>query len=86
MKVSLINIAPVQSWQEISEKNPLRATVKLLSDETTVETVLDNEDMEELLTLVEHIVARAAKRNVEQFVAAVSGRHQQTIEGEVGEQ
>ena len=82
MKISEINIAPVNQWRELSEENPLRASVKLLSDETTVETVLDNDDMEELLALVEHIVARAAKRNVEQFVAAVSGRHQQMIEGE----
>ena len=82
MKVSEINIAPVNQWRELSEENPLRASVKLLSDKTTVETVLDNDDMEELLELVEHIVARAAKRNVEQFVAAVSGRHQQMIEGE----
>ena len=82
MKISEINIAPKHKWQEVSEENQLRASVKLMSDKTTVETVLDNEDMEELLALVEHIVARAAKRNVEQFVAAVSGRHQQMIEGE----
>ncbi len=82
MKISKIEIGPVNKWREISEENPLRASVSLLSDKTTVETVLDNDDMEELLALVEHIVARAAKRNVEQFVAAVSGRHQQVIEGE----
>ena len=82
MKISEINIAPENIWQELSAANPLRASVKLLSDKTTVETLLNDDDMEELLTLVEHIVARAAKRNVEQFVAAVSGRHQQMIEGE----
>lgn len=82
MKISEITISPTHRWSEISEENPLRATVSLKSEATTVETVLDNDDMEELLALVEHIVARAAKRNVEQFVAAVSGRHQQMIEGE----
>lgn len=83
MQISGITIAPNHTWEKVSEKNPLRASVSLLSKETTVETVLDSEDMEELLALVEHIVARAAKRNVEQFVAAVSGRHQQTIEGKI---
>ena len=83
MQISEITISPVSRWNPLSEENPLRATVKLASDETTVETVLDEADMNELLAMVEHIIARAAKRNVEQFVAAVSGNHTMTIEGEV---
>ena len=81
MKISEITIGPANKWRELSDENPLKATVKLRSKETTVGTVLDDADMNELLALVEHIIARAAKRNVEQFVAAVSGNHAMTIEG-----
>ena len=81
MKVTSINIEPPNQWREITAENPLKATVKLSSKNTTVETTLDDADMNELLALVEHIIARAAKRNVEQFVAAVSGNHAMTIEG-----
>lgn len=83
MKVTRIIIQPTQQYRDLSDENPLKASVKLSSENTTVETVLDGSDMEELLALTENLIARAAKRNVEQFVTAVSGRHQHTIEGDV---
>lgn len=83
MKVTKIVIQPTNAYRDLSEENPLKASVQLSSDDTTVETVLNGDDMEELLAVTENIIARAAKRNVEQFVAAVSGRHQHTIEGAV---
>ena len=83
MKITKIVIQPTNVYRDLSGENPLKASVQLASDDTTVETVLNGEDMEELLALTENLIARAAKRNVEQFVAAVSGRHQQTIEGTV---
>ena len=83
MKVTKIVIQPTNAYSDLSEENPLKASVQLSSDNTTVETVLNGDDMEELLAVTEDLIARAAKRNVEQFVAAVSGRHQQTIEGDV---
>ena len=82
MKISEIKIAPIHTWQDLSIENPLKATVKLKSDETSVETVLDDCDMNDLLDLVQHIIARAAKRNIDNFVAMVSGGHSQMIEGE----
>ena len=83
MKITEIKIAPTNSWEVLSKDNPLRATVKLSSDKTTVETVLNDDDQAEIIALIEHVIARAAKRNVEQFVAAVSGGHGQLIEGDV---
>ena len=85
MEITEIRIAPSDNWRELSDDNPLKATVKLSSKETTVETVLDSTDMHELLVLVEHIIARAAKRNVEQFIAATSKGSQKTLEAQSDE-
>ena len=81
MQITSIEIKPSNPYRDFSEENRLKAAVKLTSKETTVETVLNGEDVDELLALVEHIVARAAKRSVGEFVAAVSGNHTQMIEG-----
>ena len=71
MKITGITIQPRHSWEGVTEKNPLRATVKLSSDNATVETVLNDDDCQRLLDLVQDIIADAAERNVREFVQAV---------------
>lgn len=72
MKLTALTIAPQRSYSPPSEKNPLRAVVKLDSDNTSVEVVLSDDAMRRMLALVADEIAAAAKANVAEFVAAVS--------------
>jgi len=72
MKLTKLEIAPKSSWQPVSASNPLVCTVKLSSDAATVETVLHDDQIAQVLALVQHIVAEAAHRNVAAFVAQIT--------------
>ncbi len=72
MQVTSLEIKPTRTWDSISEKNPLRAVVKLASKESTVECVLREETMRKMLDLVADEIAASAKENIDQFVAAVT--------------
>ena len=68
-----LKIAPKHTWKDVSPENPLRCTVSLRSKETTVETVLGNDDMRKILDLVSVVVAEAAIRNTNAFCDAALG-------------
>ena len=72
MKLTELRIAPKHSWEGVSDKNPLVCTVKLSSETATVETVLHEDQVQQVLALVQHIVAEAAQRNVAAFAAQVT--------------
>ena len=72
MKITSLIISPVRSYSDLGPKNPLRAVVKLSDEKSTVETVIPDEMMQPLLDMVSGIVAEAAKKNVAEFVGAVS--------------
>ena len=72
MKLTELHIKPRHAWQGTSAENPLKAVVKLESDNSTVETVLSHETMMKMLDLVASEIAVNAKRNVDEFVDAVS--------------
>jgi len=67
-----LTIAPKHSWRVADTDNPLICTIKLHSEHAIVETVLSDEDMESILSLVSHLVSEAAVRNVAEFQAAVT--------------
>ena len=71
MKLTELNIKPTHTWQGISAENPLKAVIKLQSDDSTVETVLSHETMMKMLDLVASEIAINAKQNVDRFVEAV---------------
>ena len=71
MKLTELNIKPTHTWQGISAENPLKAVIKLQSDDSTVETVLSHETMMKMLDLVASEIATNAKQNVDRFVEAV---------------
>lgn len=73
MKITSLTIAPVNSWTPLSPANPLKAVVKLASDNATVETVIPEDMMEPLLRMVAGIVSRAAVQNVNDFARACEG-------------
>jgi len=69
MKLTRLMIAPRSDWDKNS---PIICTVKLSSEAATVETVLSDDQAQQVLALVQGIVAEAAARNVADFVAHVS--------------
>lgn len=71
MKLTQLTIGPKHTWSPASKDNPVICTVKLSSENATVETVLNDEQIQRVLDLVQHIVAEAARRNVAEFVASV---------------
>ena len=79
MKLTSLTIAPSISYAPVSAKNPLRAVVRLDSDNSTVECVLSEESMRKMLDLCAAEIAEQAKAQVEQFAAAVTA-----IEGNAG--
>lgn len=81
MKITELKIAPSQSWQDPSASNPMVCVVKLKSDKATVETVLSEDQMHQVLMLVKQIVAEAAAKNVADFVAAVSQVEADSVRG-----
>lgn len=72
MKLIELKIAPKAQWQAVSAANPLVCTVKLASENTTVETALHEDQVHQILALVQHLVAEAAQRNVAAFAAQVT--------------
>lgn len=72
MKLTELTIRPNNSWQPVDAKNPLRAVVKLNSDNSTVECVLSDETMRKMLDLCADEIAANAERNMRDFVAAVN--------------
>ena len=72
MKLTELKIAPKSSWQDVSSTNPLVCTVKLSSETATVQTALHDDQVQQVLALVQHIVAEAAQRNVAAFVSQVT--------------
>lgn len=71
MKITELKIAPKLSWSSVSADNPLVCTVKLASESAIVETVLHGDQIQQVLMLVQGIVADAAQRNVAAFVSQV---------------
>ena len=72
MKLTSLHIAPKNSWSDPGKDNPLRAVVKLNSKDSTVECVLSDETMRKMLDLCADEIAQNARKNVEEFVSAVS--------------
>lgn len=85
MKLTSLIIAPTNSWSEPGTDNPLRAVVMLNSKDSTVECVLSDETMRKMLDLCADEIAQNARKNVEEFVSAVSaidvGKADLMIEG-----
>ena len=85
MKLTSLTIAPRNTWERVSAKNPLKAAVKLESENSSVEVVLSEESMRRMIDLVAVEIAENAKRNVDEFRAAVSaieGNKAPTLLGE----
>jgi len=86
MRLTSLHIAPKNSWSEPGADNPLRAVVKLNSKDSTVECVLSDETMRKMLDLCADEIAQNARKNVEEFVSAVSaidvGKADLMIEGQ----
>ena len=85
MHLTSLTIEPRNRYRTNDEQNPMVCTVKLASEKATVETVLSDEQVLQVLRLVQGIVADAAKRNVDDFVAQaqmVQGMTANQIEGE----
>jgi hypothetical protein len=72
MKLTELTIRPQDSWSPVSDKNPLRAVVKIGTDKSVVECVLGDDTMRRLLDLCAMEIARSAERNIRDFVAAVT--------------
>ena len=72
MRLTELKIAPTRSWDKLGNDNPLVCTVKLSSEKATVETVLHPDQVQQVLALVQNIVADAAQRNVADFVSQVT--------------
>jgi hypothetical protein len=72
MKLTELTIRPQDSWLPVSDKNPLRAVVKIGTDKSVVECVLGDDTMRRLLDLCAMEIARSAERNIRDFVAAVT--------------
>lgn len=68
MKITQLTIGPRNSWDA---KSPTICTVKIASEAATVETVLNDDDLNRILDLVQGIVAEAGARNMAAFVDAV---------------
>ncbi len=85
MKLTSLTISGTHSWSPPGEKNPLRAVVKLDTDKSTVECVLSEGTMRKMLELCADEIAESARKNVDDFVAAVSaievGKADLLIEG-----
>jgi len=77
MKITELKICPKAPWEVVGRNNPLVCTVKLSSTDVVVQTVLHDDQIEQILMLVQGIVAEAAQRNVAAFVSQVLA-----IEGE----
>ncbi|KZY05234.1 MULTISPECIES: hypothetical protein [unclassified Sulfitobacter] len=72
MKLTELTIRPARSYLALGPDNPLKAVVKLSSEESTVECVLSDETMRRMLDLCAEEIAANAQRNVSEFVAAVT--------------
>lgn len=72
MKVTSLIIQPQRSYSEPGKGNPMKAVVKLNSENSTVESVLSEETMRRVLDLVADEIAANAKENIDQFVSAVT--------------
>ena len=72
MKMTELRVSPRSAYSPIGENNPLVATVKLQSEKTTVECVLSDETARKMLDLCAVEIAENSRKNVDDFVAAVS--------------
>lgn len=72
MKLTSLVIGPANSYRDLSNDNPLRAVVKLNSRESSVECILSDATMKKMMDLCADEIAQNAKRNVDEFVNAVS--------------
>lgn len=72
MQLTELKIAPTRHWDKLGDDNPLVCTVKLSSEKATVETMLYPDQVQQVLALVQTIVADAAQRNVADFVSQVT--------------
>ena len=73
MKLFSLAITPENSWQVPSEKNPLRLSVKLLSDASTVEMRLSEGLAQRILDLIAAEIHTEAQRNLQDFISAARG-------------
>ncbi len=72
MKLTSLIISPKHSWDKPGRENPLRAVVKLNSEQSTIECVLSEETVRKMLDLCADEIASDAKKNVDDFAQAVS--------------
>jgi len=84
-EITELKIAPKHRWRAFGKDNPLRCTISLRSEDTTVEPVLSEDDRDQLLALVSQLVSNAAARNVAEFQMALAPAEgsKDLIEGEV---
>jgi hypothetical protein len=86
MKLTSLIISPTNSYRGIGADNPLRAVVKLNSKDSTVECVLSDETMRRMIDLCADEIAQNARRNVDEFVNAVSAIDGDKAELLIGEE
>ena len=72
MKLTSLIIAPKKSWDVIGKTNPLRAVVKLSSEQSTIECVLSEESTRKMIDLCAQEIADQASARVGEFVSAVT--------------
>lgn len=71
-ELTSLKIEPRDSWRKVDADNPLVCVVTVKSKETSVETVLPQRSMHQLLALVRGIVSEAAAENVNAFCEVVA--------------
>ena len=72
MKLTELRIAPTRSYDGFGPDNPLKAVVKLATDSSTIECVLSAETMRKMVDLCATEIAENARKNVDEFVSAVT--------------
>ena len=72
MQMTSLIIAPQQSYRAPAPDNPMRAVVKLASDNSVVECVLSDETMRKLVDLCAAEIARDAAEKLAEFCQQVA--------------
>lgn len=85
MKLTSLTISPSRNWEAPGEKNPLKAVVKLATEQSTIECVLSEESMHRMIEVCADEIAKQAQARVGEFVSAVTqidaGKSDLMIEG-----
>jgi len=77
MKITSLIIQPTHTWKSESEENPMRAVVKLASEKSVIECVLDDNTMRKMVALCADEIAKSAQARMNEFAASVA-----TMEGD----